>query len=106
MAQDRNFGEVLRELHDGHRTGALYVTIKEASEDLFRIYFEKGEIVFIRYGSAEGRDCIDVIEYYTLAGASWFEGVASPDAKRSADLPATGDTVSRMTALNKPVRFR
>jgi hypothetical protein len=103
---DRTFGEVLKDLHEARRSGALYVTIRETSEDLFRIYFEDGEIVFVRYGSAEGKDCLDIIEFYTLAGATWFDGVVPPDRRRSNDLPRTGDVVRRMTALNKLVRFQ
>jgi hypothetical protein len=106
MAQDRTFGEVLKELHDRRLNGALYVTIKETSEDLFRIYFVDGEIVFIRYGTAQGKECLDIIEFYTLASASWFDGVMSPQGMRSGDLPETGEIVRRMTALRKPVRFR
>lgn len=106
MAQDRTFSEIVRELHQARRNGALYVTITETSEDLFRIYFENGEIVFIRYGTAQGRDCLDIIEYYTLASASWFDGVVSPEGRRSPDLPSTREIIDRMTALTKPVRFR
>lgn len=106
MARERAFSEVLEELHEGRRTGALYVTIEETSEDLFRIYFEKGEIVFVRYGSAQGRDCLDIIEFYTLASASWFEGVAPPGGQRSADLPATAELIARMASAGMPVRFR
>ena len=105
MAQDRIFADVLRELHDARRNGALYVAIRETSEDLFRIYFEDGEIIFIRYGTAQGKDCLDIIEFYTLASASWFEGVVSPEGSRSGDLPETSAIIGRMTGLRQPVRF-
>lgn len=106
MARERAFGEVLRELHEARRTGALYVTITETSEDLFRIYFDQGEIMFMRYGSAQGKDCLDIVEFYTLASASWFESVEPPEGQRSTDLPPTPAIIDRMSALNMPVRFR
>lgn len=106
MAQERTFESVLQDLHGNRQNGALYVTIKEASEDLFRIYFEDGEISFVRYGTAQGRDCLDIIDYYTLASASWFDGVVSPDGLRSPDLPPTTEIISRMADLKRTVRFR
>jgi len=63
MATERLLGDVLKELHQGKQTGAVYIDVVEQSEDMLRIFFENGEIYFIRYGSATGNDVLDIIEY-------------------------------------------
>ncbi len=72
MAKERFFAEVMQELVDTKKTGALLINVVETSEDLLRIYFRNGEIYYISYGSASGTDCIDIIEYYTLRNATFF----------------------------------
>ncbi len=37
MSEERLFVDVIRELHNAKKTGALYVSIVETSEDLVRI---------------------------------------------------------------------
>lgn len=78
MAKERYFSDVLQEIYDGKKSGALFVDIFESSEDLMRFYFKNGEIYYLTYGSAVGQDCMDIIEFYTLRNATYFEGILAP----------------------------
>lgn len=105
MSTERLFADVLQELHDEKKSGALYVRIAEASEDLYRIFFVKGDIFHIRYGSAAGKDCLDIIEFYTLQGATYFEGVQPPVTERT-DMPGTKDIISLFRRFNKKIKMK
>jgi hypothetical protein len=105
MAEERTLGEVMRELSDKKKSGALYVSVVATSEDLIRIYFEKGEIYHLRYGTAVGNDCLDILEYYDLYSATFFEGISAPDAAAK-DLPLTGQIIARISGLDKKVKVR
>ncbi len=105
MAQERMLGEVMRELHAGKKNGALYVSVVETSEDLIRVYFSNGEIYHLRYGTAIGNDCLDIIEFYDLYSATFFDGIKAPDAVAKG-LPSTNDIVARIERLNKKVKVR
>ena len=105
MADERMLGDVMRDLYDNKKSGALYVSVVETSEDLIRIYFEKGEIYHLRYGTAIGNDCLDILEYYELYSATFFEGITAPDASAKG-LPSTRDIVSRITGFTKKVKVR
>jgi hypothetical protein len=102
MPTERLFADILQELSDEKKTGALYVRIVETSEDLYRIFFRNGDIIHIRYGSAAGKDCLDIFEYYNLAGATYFDGINAP-AVTASDLPDTKQIISMMRGLNKKV---
>ncbi len=78
MAQDRNFADVLQELHDAKKSGSLFITVLQSSEDLVRIYLKNGEIYHLTYGSAIGQDALDIIEYYTLRNVTFLEGLDAP----------------------------
>ena len=103
MPQERLFVDIIQELYDGKKTGALYVSIVEKSEDLVRIYFRNGEIYYIRYGSAVGKDCLDILEYYNLWGATYFDGIDAPKGALP-DIPGTRQIISIIRGLNKKVR--
>jgi hypothetical protein len=66
MAEEKMFADVIQGIYEEKKSGALYVSTVETSEDLFRIYFKNGEIYYMRYGSASGSECLDIIEYYGL----------------------------------------
>jgi hypothetical protein len=51
-----------------------------------------------------GKDCLDILEYYTLAGATFFDGVNAPAL--SSDLPDTEQIISMMRGFNKKVTMR
>jgi hypothetical protein len=105
MAGEQMLGDVMRELCDKKKSGALYVSVVETSEDLIRVYFEKGEIYHLRYGTAIGNDCLDILEFYDLYSATFFDGIRAPDVPAK-DLPATREIVTRITGFNKKVKVR
>lgn len=106
MATDKTLDGLLKELYEGKKTGALYVTIKETSEDLFRIYFRGGDIYHVRYGTAAGKDCVDILEYYTLASAAYYDGIEAPGGAKSPDLPVTKDIIAMVERMGKKVRLQ
>lgn len=97
MAKQRDFADVLQELYVGKVNGAVFINVKESSEDLIRIYFKGGEIYYLTYGSAIGQDALDIIEYYTLNNATFFEGVAAP----AGIVPAKFQTKKFIDAMEK-----
>ncbi len=104
-AEERMLGDVMRDLFTNKKSGALYVSVVETSEDLIRIYFEKGEIYHLRYGTAIGNDCLDILEFYELYSATFFDGIMAPDASAK-DLPPTRDIISRVSGFNKKLKVR
>jgi hypothetical protein len=78
MAKERYLADVMQELYDGKKSGSLFIGVQESSEDLIRIYFKNGEIYYLSYGSAIGQDCMEIIEYYTLRNATFFDGLSAP----------------------------
>lgn len=105
MKTELYFADILQELHDAKKTGALYVRILETSEDLYRIFFRNGNICHIRYGSAVGKDCLDILEYYNLVGATFFDGINAP-ARTATDLPDTEQIISLVRSLDKRVTMQ
>ncbi len=105
MADERMLGDVMRDLNDKKKSGALYVSVVATSEDLIRIYFEKGEIYHLRYGTAVGNDCLDILEFYDLYSATFFEGIKAPDTVAK-DIPKTGAIISLIKGLDKKVKVR
>jgi len=106
MAQEKQAAEVLQDIYAGKKSGALYISIVEQSEDLFRVYFRNGEIYHIRYGSALGKDCLELIEFYTLYSATWFDGISSPGDAKSADLPSMEVVLAELKKQDKKVKVR
>jgi len=105
MLIERSLCDVLRELHQGRQTGALYIDVVEQSEDMLRIFFENGEIYYIRYGTASGNDVLDIIEYYNLYSATFFEGITAP-GNPVRNLPPTAAIIVRLDPLKKKVKVR
>ena len=105
MVQERLLSDVLSDLKLAKKNGALYVSAVETSEDLVRIYIENGEITDVRYGSASGNDCLDILEYYNFHSATFFEGIKSPNAA-DRDLPKTDLIIDQIRKLNKMIKVR
>jgi len=105
MARERLVADLLQELQLAKKDGALYITVKERSEDMARFYFRNGELNHVRYGSAVGRDCLDILQYYTLKSASFFEGIVSREAPAK-DLPSTGDIIARFRSTGQVVKVQ
>ncbi len=105
MQTEIDFADILQELHDAKKTGALYVRILETSEDLYRMFFKNGNICHIRYGSAVGKDCLDILEYYNLVSTTFFDGLNAPVCT-SSDLPDTGKIIDTIRGFSKKVAMR
>lgn len=106
MAEEKPFGDVLNDLHAAKKTGALYVSMVETSEDLLRIYFRDGDIYHIRYGTAFGKDVLDILEYYNLWGSTFFEGIKAPGGASSPDIPKTDSIITHIRSMNKKVKVQ
>lgn len=105
MAEERYFADVIQDFLNAKKNGALYVSVVETSEDLVRIYVKDGEIYHLRYGTAIGKDCLDILEFYNLYSAIFFEGIRAPD-KPAEDLPSTKEILSRIRQMNKTVKIK
>lgn len=103
MEKEQSFIEVIQDILTARKNGALYVNIVETSEDLLRMYFKDGQIYHCRYGTAIGNDCLDILEYYNLYSATFFEGIKAPD-KPPADTPSTKEILTKIGQMNKKVK--
>jgi len=103
MPQERNFADVLQEFHEARKSGSLFITMLQSSEDLFRIYIKNGEIYHLTYGSAIGQEAMDIIEYYTLRNVTFLEGLEAPAGTVPAKF-ATKKFIDAMRKANKRVR--
>ena len=99
------FADMLQELRNGEKTGALYATMVETSEDLLRVYFRNGDIYHLRYGSAVGRDCLDILEFYNLWSATFFDGIQAPGSVVS-NIPETDKIITLVRDLKKTVKVK
>ena len=106
MAEEKLFADLIQGIYEEKKSGALYVSTVETSEDLFRIYFKNGEIYHMRYGSASGSDCLDIVEYYTLHSATFFEGIRAPERVPSMNLPPTKIIIAVLKGYGKTVKIR
>jgi hypothetical protein len=105
MGSELFFADVIEELLKAKKNGALYVAVVETSEDLIRMYFKDGQIYHLRYGTALGNDCLDILEYYNLHSATFFEGITAPD-KPAPDLPSTDKIMARIKLMNKKIKIK
>jgi hypothetical protein len=96
------FADVLQECCDGKKTGALFVSVAETSENLIRVYFKGGKITNISYGPVKDRDCLDILDCYNLGKAIYFDGMKAPLA--SADLPPTDAIIATIRKSGKQVQ--
>ncbi len=105
MARERLVADLLQELQLARKDGAVYITVKEQSEDMARFYFRNGELYHLRYGSAVGRDCLDILQYYVLKSALFFEGIVSLDVP-AANLPSTRDIIALFRSTGQVVKVQ
>lgn len=103
MPRDVSLAEVLQDLYDSRATGAYCITVKESSEDMFRIYTKGGEIVAVTYGPAVGQDAIDILEHYTLVNGTLFEGTVVPDGVAPFKFPMK-KFIEMMHKVHKKIR--
>lgn len=102
MATLKLFADVLQEYHTGKKTGALFVTVAEASENLIRFYFKDGNIYSISYGPAKDKECIEILDCYDLGKIVYFDGLKTPSA--SSGLPSTGEIINIVRKSGKQVQ--
>jgi hypothetical protein len=105
MEKEQLFADIIQDILTARKNGALYVSIVETSEDILRMYFRDGQIYHLRYGTAIGNDCLDILDYYNLYSATFFEGITAPD-KPPADLPSTSEIMAKIRQLNKKVKTK
>jgi hypothetical protein len=103
MASEEYLSDILQQFHKSRKNGALFINVVESSEDLIRIYFQNGEIYYVSYGSATGQDAVDIIEYYTLKNATFFDGATAPENVEILKL-STDKVISIMKNAYKKVR--
>ena len=85
-------------------SNSLFITVLQSSEDLIRIYLKNGEIFYLTYGSAIGQDALDIIEYYALRNATFFEGLEAPAGIAALKFP-TKKFIDTMRKAYKRVRM-
>ena len=103
MAVLKQLADVLQGYYTGKKTGALFVSIAEASENLVRFYFKDGNIYSLSYGPVKDRECLDILCCYTFGKAVYFDGMKSPSA--SADLPNTPDIITLVKKCGHQVQM-
>lgn len=101
MAALRAFADVLKELHDSKKNGALFISVTAASENLVRFYFKDGEICHLSYGPARDEECLDILDCYEIGKAVYFEGMKPPAI--SSGLPKTEAIIEKFKKTGKQV---
>lgn len=99
MIKERLCADVLQELFDAKKTGALFVSVKAKSENLIRFYFKDGEIIYLNYGPISNRECLDMLDCYDLDKAVFLNGHKAPGT--ASNLPST---VTIITVFRKNVK--
>jgi hypothetical protein len=102
MAELKLFADVLQEYCAGKKTGALFVSVAEASENLVRFYFKDGSIYSVSYGPIKGKECLDILDCYSPGKAVFFDGMKAPLA--SSDLPSTDVIIKTIRKSGKQVQ--
>jgi len=103
MAVKKKLADVLRECHTGKRTGAILVSVTEASDNLIRFYFHEGRISGISYGAAKDQDCLDILDCYTPGKATYLDGMKAPSSASS--LPETSEIIEKIEQSGKEVQM-
>ncbi len=91
---------VVSDINQKKKTGMLSIMVK-VSKQLFKIYFEDGEIYQILYGNLKNSDCLSDLERLEFADCFFFSGAKSntveklniPTSEIIGHLRATGKTV-------------
>lgn len=100
----KQMGELLRELQEQKRSGALFVAVKEKSENLVRIFFAKGEIRHMSYGNCSGRDCLEIVDCYDFTSAYFVNDMKAPAVSPS--LPTTSNIIELFDRSGRSVTMQ
>ncbi len=101
MAVLKAFADVLKEFSEAKKTGALYVSVSAASENLVRFYLKDGEIYNMSYGTIRDKECLDILDCYEFTKAVYFDGMKAPAASK--DLPKTAAIIEMFNKSGKKV---
>ncbi|MEK6697517.1 MAG: hypothetical protein AABZ10_00600 [Nitrospirota bacterium] len=100
---EKVLADVLQECHEKKKTGALYISVIAASENLVRFYFKDGEIYHLTYGPVKDRECLDILDCYDFGRIIFFTGLKAPDAA-ALDLPPTPAIIASLRTKAKKVQ--
>lgn len=101
MTSERLLADVLQGYCEAKKTGAIYISVMETSENLVRFYFKDGELCHLSYGPVKDRECLDILACYDFGKAVFFEGLKPPAL--SSDLPKTAEIIAVIKQQNKKV---
>ena len=104
MTASRMLGDVLQEYHGEKRNGALFVAVKEKSDNLIRFFFQNGEIRHVSYGQCSGKDCLEIIDCYEFTTAYFMKDMKAPAV--SADLPPTPEIIDQFRKSGQTVMMQ
>lgn len=97
-------GDVLHEYHGEKKSGALFLAVKEKSENLVRIFFHEGLIRHMSYGPCSGKDCLEIVDCYEFTTAYFVKDMKSPAV--SNDLPSTPEIIERFRRSGRSVMMQ
>ena len=101
MARELLLADVLEECCRENSTGALFISVPEANENLIRFYLKDSEICYLSYGEIKDRDCLTAVECQDLGKAVYFEGIKAPVV--SSTLPKTDEIIASLRQSGKRV---
>ena len=104
MPASRMLGNVLHECHGEKRNGALFVAVKQKSDNLVRIFFQNGEIQHLSYGQCSGKDCLEIIDCYEFTTAYFVKDMKAPAV--SNDLPPTAQIIDQFRRSGQTVMMQ
>ena len=102
MATQKLFADVLQGYLSEKKTGALFVSVAEASENLIRFFFKDGVIYSLSYGPIKDKECLDILDCYDLGKVVYFDGLKTPSA--SPACPRTDDIINAVRKSGKEVQ--
>ena len=103
MSTVKLFADVLQEYYSAKKTGALFVSVVETSENLIRFYFKEGKIYNLSYGPVKDRDCLDILDCYNLGKAVYFDGLKVNMV--SPNLPSTEEIIAAARKNGKQIQM-
>ncbi len=99
---NRRIEDVLQDLREQKKTGALFITVEQSKDCLLRLWFVEGEILRFSYGPLDGKDCLDLLDSYDYGKAVFLEGMTSLCAA-DVDHPQTESAITFFLSAEKTV---
>jgi len=101
MATEKLLADLLQEHRAARKTGALYISVQETSENLVRFYFKEGELYHLSYGPVKDRELLDILDCYNFGKTVYFEGLTAPSP--ASDFPRTDVIIAKLIKSGKRV---